>query len=52
MSATLNELKSIHYHKKILEIENIKLRDALREIKREYVPNTRAHKIAKKALEK
>lgn len=51
MKRTLNEFKILYYHKKRLEKENDRFRTTLTKIKDSYSPGTRAHKIAKKALE-
>lgn len=52
MKRTLNEFKTLCYHKKRLEIENDRFRKTLTEIRDSYSAGTRAHKISKKALEK
>lgn len=51
MKRTLNEFKTLCYHKKRLEKETDRLRATLTEIRDSYSVGTRAHKIAKKALE-
>lgn len=50
MNQKLKELNDLYYHKKRLEIENDRLRAALKEIRWSYAPTTKAYKIAKKAL--
>lgn len=51
MSATLEELKLLHHHKKRLQTENEFFRAALKEITVTYRKGTKAHKLARNALE-